>query len=255
MSLPIQEIAKLYDEGWSMYEISEKYNTYPNKILRLLKKFGIKTRKRSEATKFAISRGRKQHPTAGKCRTDEEKLKISDGMEKFYQQLDQKSYNKIIRRAKQQWKKIPKHKLKVMQAKSAESNRIAAKEGSAVEKYVKETLEENKILVDFHKKGLMNTELEIDIFLPKLNMVIEIDGPSHFKPIWGQQKLEEQIKFDNEKTGIILNLGLVLLRVKYLRSRLTLGVKNKLKIEILKIIEKIKVKLPPKNKRLIEIEV
>jgi very-short-patch-repair endonuclease len=120
---------------------------------------------------------------------------------------------------------------------------------------VKIFLEENGYIVNFHQKNLMHTELEVDLFLPKESVAIEIDGPSHYKPIWGDDHLQRQIKYDTEKNGILLSLGLVLIRVKYLRTKLTLGVKNKLKKEILALLEDIRQNFPPENERLREVEI
>jgi very-short-patch-repair endonuclease len=253
MSLPLEQIVIKYNNGASLHELAEQYHTYPNKILRLLKKAGIPIRKKSEALKNAVSRGRKVHPTAGKKRTDEERLKISQGMDDFYDKMTPEQYNNLIQRAKKNWKRMPKDTIAIMQKRSADANRKAAKEGSSVEKYMKYILEENHYIVEFHKKNLLHTDLEVDIFLPKESVAIEIDGPTHFKPIFGDEQLKKQIKFDTEKNGILLSVGLVLIRVKYTRSKLTLGVKNKIKTAILELLDNIKTKFPPENERLIEL--
>ena len=56
--------------------------------------------------------------------------------------------------------------------------------------------------------------MQIDLFLPTLNIAIEVDGPSHFKPVWGQENLKRNKGYDNKKTGLILGKGLVLIRIK-----------------------------------------
>jgi very-short-patch-repair endonuclease len=47
-----------------------------------------------------------------------------------------------------------------------------------------------------------------------MNTAIEVDGPSHFEPIWGDDSLSRNQKYDNKKTGLILGKGWVLIRVK-----------------------------------------
>ena len=254
-TLPIKEILKEYNKGASLHEIAENYKTYANKIRRLLKKLGVKMRDKSEAQSNAIKRDRKKHPTAGRERTDEEKLKISEKLANWYDNLSESQYTSLRERAKDNWKNVSKEQREEMQRKSAESNRLAAKEGSAAEKYVKEVLEEAGHIVKFHQKNLLKTDLELDIYLPKENVAIEIDGPSHREPIWGEDSLKRQVTYDINKNGIVLSLGLVLIRVKYDRSTLNLHVKNQLKTKILELLLKIKNKFPAKNNRLIEIEV
>ena len=47
-----------------------------------------------------------------------------------------------------------------------------------------------------------------------MNVAIEIDGPSHFKEVWGKDVLNKNITYDNKKTGLILGKGLVLIRIR-----------------------------------------
>ena len=70
-------------------------------------------------------------------------------------------------------------------------------------------------LVEFHKEqSILNTKLQIDLFIPKLNVAIEVDGPSHFEPVWGDDSLQKNKKYDNKKTGLIIGKGLYLIRIK-----------------------------------------
>jgi very-short-patch-repair endonuclease len=69
--------------------------------------------------------------------------------------------------------------------------------------------------VEFHKEySLLNTKLQIDLFIPKLNVAIEVDGPSHFEPVWGNDALKRNKKYDDKKTGLIIGKGLYLIRIK-----------------------------------------
>tara|TARA_Y100000361_G_C10954852_1_gene235699 strand:- start:254 stop:562 length:309 start_codon:yes stop_codon:yes gene_type:complete len=97
---------------------------------------------------------------------------------------------------------------------------------------------------------LLNERLEIDIFLPELSVAIEVDGPSHFYPVWGQESFEKTQRSDNQKSGLILSSGLILIRIKH-----TKGLSEKYKREIVvslnEELEKLKRKFPDKNNRLI----
>ncbi len=253
--LPVNDVIQKYRQGQSLHQLAESYKTYPNKILRLLRKHGEDIRDKGQALSTAYKSGRKKHPTEGRERTEEERLKISENLEEFYDKLTPEEYNKIRQRGQKNWKRLSKETREEMLKKSAESNRKAAKDGSAVEIYVKEMLEEAGFYVEHHKKDLLSTNLEVDLFLPRNNVVIEIDGPSHYRPIWGDEALERQRKYDTMKNGIIVGVGLVILRVKYDRSKLSLGVKNRLKKTILTELTKIKDKFPDKNNRIINVEV
>ena len=99
-----------------------------------------------------------------------------------------------------------------------------------------------------------NENLEIDLYIPELKTIIEVDGPSHFLPIWGAEKLQKQIKADSQKTGLILSKGFVIIRVKSITDFVSLTSKENLVQNIKSILENIKEVFPPKSKRFIEIE-
>ena len=96
--------------------------------------------------------------------------------------------------------------------------------------------------------------MEVDLFLPALNVAIEIDGPAHFLPIWGQESLDKHIRADAQKSGLLINRGFVVLRVKNIIRNLSQKNMRDALEAIVEQIEKIEKKFPPVNKRLIEID-
>lgn len=52
----------------STHDIAEECYTYPNKVRRMLIKYGITLRDNSEAQSQALASGRRKHPTKGKKR-------------------------------------------------------------------------------------------------------------------------------------------------------------------------------------------
>jgi len=142
-----------------------------------------------------------------------------------------------------------------MRSLAIKAIQVAGKEGSKLEKFLKIELTKLGHTVEIHKKNLIpNQNLEIDMFFPKLKAIIEIDGPSHFVPIWGEEKLQKQIKADSQKTGLILNKGYAIIRVKNMSDSLSLADKEELKNNIAKILGEIEKKFPAKSKRYIEID-
>jgi len=132
---------------------------------------------------------------------------------------------------------------------------LAGKEGSKLEKFLVEALRKEGYKVDFHKKDLIPTQkLEIDMYIPDLKTIIEIDGPSHFLPIWGEDKLAKQIRADEQKSGIILSKGYVIMRIKEMRDFVSLRAKDKLLREVKSQLEKIEQNFPSRSERFIEIE-
>ena len=199
----------------STYEIAEISKTYPNKIRRALVSFGIPLRDKSEAQSKALATGRTSHPTKGKKLEEKTKNKISDSMANCWEEMDKKERERRSIISKKNWEAMPLSKIEYMQKKAAEGVREAAESGSKLEKFLINGIRKNKFRVDFHKERFVIDEKQhIDMYVPELNTAIEVDGTTHFKPIWGEEKYEKQVKSDSKKTGFILNAGMKLIRIK-----------------------------------------
>ena len=182
-----QSIIDLYEkEGMSTYQIAEHLSTYPNKIRRTLKKHGIELKTRSEAQKNALSNGRAKHPTVGRKRTTEERLKISSSVCDYWESMSEDDYKERCNQAFVRWHSMPEEQREHICSLAIQAIQKAGKEGSKMEKFVLSQLESEGYVVEFHKKSLIpNENLEIDLYIPELKTIIEVDGPSHFLPIWG----------------------------------------------------------------------
>ena len=107
--------------------------------------------------------------------------------------------------------------------------------------------------VEFHKEQwLQNQNLQVDLYLPEYRAVIEVDGPSHFKPVWGQENLEKNIKADQQKSGLVLSSGLVMIRIKQNQSLTQRFMRNTLE-NLLNLLDKIKNDYPKESERYFEI--
>lgn len=252
-----KKIVHLYtNEKKSTYEIAELYKTYANKIRRILIKNGVELKDKSEAQKNAIANGTSKIPTAGKQRTLEDKLKISNSLKKSWDNLSDAEYEKRVKTAKTRWNKMTKLEKQKMQESAIKAIQVAGKEGSKLEKFLYKELTRAGFKVEFHKMNLIaNANLEIDMYIPEARAIIEIDGPSHFLPIWGEEKLQKQIKADEHKSGLILSKGLAIIRIKNLSDSVALVDKENLKVKIINILSNISTSFPDTQKRYIEIEI
>lgn len=211
-----QTIYELYiDKKMSFAEIAEQYSTYANKVRRDALRFNIPIRTKSEAQKQVLISGKAAHPTAGKQRTEAEKNKISLGVYNAWSDLPEHERQKRQKDSKDRWNNLDQ-KIKDNMLHSAHlAIRKSSKEGSKLEKFILSKLLENNYSVEFHKEQILsNTKLQIDIFLPKQNVAIEVDGPSHFEPVWGEDSLNKNQKYDQKKTGLIIGKGIRLIRIK-----------------------------------------
>ena len=252
-----QRIVNLYEkDGKSTYEIAESVGTYPNKIRRILKKHGVSMKTRSQAQKNALDGGRAMHPTDGKTRTKSERIKISASVQNYWKEMSKEEHAERSDGARERWYALTEQERRRISGMALEAIQKAGKEGSKLEKFLLKEVSSAGYYVEFHRKGIIpNENLEIDLYIPELKTIIEVDGPSHFLPIWGEEKLRKQIKADSHKTGLILSKGYVIMRLKSYGDFVSLNVKEGLIKDVLTILESIKDEFPPQSKRLIEIEI
>ena len=239
----------------STYEISESLGTYPNKVRRTLVKLGVKLRDKSKAQATAIQSGRHKHPTKGTERSESDKIKISEGMFSHWSHMSDEERQKRSEMAKKQWDNMSEEERANMRRAAAEAVRRAAKEGSKMEKFLQEGLTETGRSVIFHKTGLVaNQKLEIDLFLPESRVAIEVDGPSHFFPIWGEENLQKTIRSDAHKSGLLLQSGYVVLRIKNVTKNFSGKKQRDLLAKVVEILEDVEKQFPDKSERFLEIE-
>lgn len=207
-------IARYTVQQESIHQIAAHYGTYPNKVLRALNFLKVQIRNKSESTKIALKTGRKTHPTEGTNRSADEKLKISEGRAKAWDNLTEIQKEGISIGARTRWDAMSDEKKVEMRTLSNEAIRLTSKEGSSLEKYLHLELVKAGYDCYHHQKILENMKLEVDLFIPALKLAIEIDGPAHFLPIWGEENLAHHIKADKQKNALLQSRGCSVIRVQ-----------------------------------------
>ena len=233
-------VIQSYKEGASTYDIAKEYGTNPNRIRRLLKREGVKLRSKSDAQKNAIATGKVEHPTKGKKRTKEERLAISSSAVRYWNDMSDKEREKRRKQAEENWKKMSPAQREAMQKKGNAEIRKAAIKGSKLEREVQKFVAGAGYRFQAHKKDLIpQKNYEIDLYIPELRTIIEVDGLSHFAPIWGEEALRKQEGFDAEKDGVLLTKGFQLIRIENLSSSMALSKLAKLEEELVKVLTEI----------------
>lgn len=259
-------MSKLEDKKWcnrqywtlerSVGDIAKELDTYPNKVRRALKSHGIKLRDRGSAQSVALKKGRSSHPTKDKGHSEESKMKISESVAQNWENLSEEELESRRETARRQWANMSEEDKIRLRESAIPGIKRASQEGSKLEKYIRDKLTKENYVIEYHKKGIVpNANLEVDIYLPELGTAIEIDGPSHFIPIWGDAALRKTIKSDNEKNGLLRYHGIMVLRVAQKKKTLSQKSMRDTWNSIRKELEVISVKMPTKSQRFKEIEV
>lgn len=257
-----QELTKEYLEAEyvgkarSTYDIAKEQNTYSNKICRALKRFGIPLRDKSEALKEALASGRKIHPTAGKELDIATKAKISRKKAESWSKLDKKTRKERTDKLLADYNKLSKTTKNRIKDKRQENLLKASQHGSKIEKYFLDHLIANEFRVQFHRKGLIpNSNLEIDLFLPDDRVAIEIDGVTHFDPIYGHKDLSRVQHADSTKTGLLLSRGFVVIRIKLLINHIRQFHIEDAFLKTMEILKQVRQQFPGKGKRFFEFSI
>ena len=241
------------DNKKSFCELAEVSATYPNKLRRDAKYFGLRIRNKSEAQTAVLKSGRANHPTKGQKRPETTRIKISESKAAAWKGLSEEDREAFAATAKENWENRSIDDKKEFRRKAAQAVRQAAEQGSKLEKYLLGVLNQAGYHTQFHKEHLLvNERLQIDLFVPKLNVAIEVDGPSHFLPIWGQKTLQRNQKSDAQKNGLLLGKGLIIVRVRY-QSALSHKNKRDISNKLLSLIKQIETKRPPVGERYFEL--
>lgn len=73
--------------------------------------------------------------------------------------------------------------------------------------------------------------LRFDFFLPKYNILLEMDGEQHWKPIWGRENLLKQQENDRLKNSFCLASEIPLYRIPYWKLKFIQNFDNIIKDE------------------------
>jgi very-short-patch-repair endonuclease len=237
-------------------EAAVKFGTYTKRIHREMKKLGIPARTKSESVKLALKNGFLEHPTAGKTRPNEFRRDMAIKILKLWEDMPEEERSRRAARNKELWaEKTDSEKADFLE-KSHKAIRKAATEGSKMEKFLHGRFKDESVRVQFHKKGLQcgGELLEVDLYLPDHYVAIEVDGPTHFNPVWGEEKLEQVRRSDAKKNGLIINAGLVMIRVQLVSTTESLVIWESYFQQLLTIVRRIKENFPPQGERLVEIK-
>lgn len=237
-----KQMKKEYESGLSVSEIAKKYNFSESKVLRTLKKIGTKIRSRSEAAKMALKTGRSVSPTQGKGHSKASRERMSVARAEAWKKGGQDAKNEMSEIARARWSKKSDAEKTEMLSRAGRALRKTADEGSAAEKYLFNTLVTHGYTVERHNTQLMAGEYEIDLLLPQEGIVIEIDGPQHFEPIFGDERFEKTKIYDTTKNGALIAKGLKVIRIKYVAKRFNESVGRRMWNALEKVLQSSNIK-------------
>lgn len=209
---------RLYQEdGLSMRQLAVKLNVPLATLSRFMKKHGITSRDKAEAQKNYLKDH--EHQMQGKKHSDSTKQKISKGLGEFWDKLTEDDKEELKKKIGSAWRRKWQTMSDTDRRTMMESLSTKAKEmqgqGSRLERFVAEELRKRGYTVEERSENYTaGKSFEVDIALPKERIGIEVDGPTHFLPIHGEEHLKEQQERDARKDEMVTGVGMNMLRVR-----------------------------------------
>lgn len=249
-----EELYRLYvTEENSIPQIAEKLGVNSQKVYRSLNELRIKTRSRSEAQAVALKHKRATHPTKDRGELSlETRTKLSESIAKSWANISEEEKQRRSEVGKKQYENLSEKKKRDLHYSAACAIRISSVAGSKLERFLVDKLAGLSYNVVSHRKGyIINENLEIDILLPAQKIAIEVDGVFHSENVFGE--LGKVIHRDEQKNGLLLAAGYVVIRLENTSKSCSLHYKNKKLAQLLECIQKIEKEFPPLDFRLIRL--
>jgi very-short-patch-repair endonuclease len=224
-SIDMNELRRCIEvEKMSTYKTAEVLGCNQSHVVRLIAKHNkanpdtpIKKRNKSEAQLNYLKKTG-THQREGTTHSDGTKDAISDKMREFYESEEGEAAKDKIREFRQQeWaEKTDAEKTAILEdLKSANRAKMQSGEGSNFENYLAEQLTEAGYAPDQRTKAWTpGNKFHVDIALPNEKIIIEVDGPTHWAPIYGEAELQKVKDKDARKDMVLHANGWDVLRVQ-----------------------------------------
>lgn len=237
-------------------DIAKEWGTYTNKIRRELIRYGFRVRNRSKAQKWALKSGRHKHPTEGTHRSEHTKEILSKSLYQLWVSSTDEEKKERSERAREQWQKMTPEEREVFSRLAGDAIRQASKDGSKLELYLKSELTKAGFAVEFHRDLLIpNEQLQADIYIPEMSLVIEVDGPSHFAEVWGEERLRKTQQSDHKKNTLLTAYGFTVIRLQNkVQSMSSANMRRAFNLLLAKLRELKEMGAVPIEKRLVFLE-
>ena len=211
-------VRELYlDKGWSMRKVAKEVGVPLATLSRFMKKNGIDSRSKADAQKNYLKDN--THQMSGRKHSDETKKKISSSLGVFWDSLSEGEREEVKRKIGQAWKRkwaaMSDEERRLMMSELATKAKEAQGNGSRLERFIAEELRKRGYTVEERSTNYTaGKDFEVDLALPKQSIAIEVDGPTHFLPIYGEEHLMQQQERDARKDELVNAVGLSVLRVR-----------------------------------------
>lgn len=206
---------KYISENKSLRIIAKELGSSVSSVYKALVSFKIPLRDKSAAQKNHLKKS--QHPRKGQKLSQQEKERISEGMAKYWDNLSPQEKDKKVQEIAASWHNTWKNYSAKQKQDILDRLILAQKPGqsSQLEEKIADELRKRNYIIEVRSKNYIPGEdFHVDIALPNDKFIIEIDGPMHFMPVFGPEKLKKALDLDERKNKILIAAGYSVIRIR-----------------------------------------
>lgn len=213
-----QDVRELYlGQGLSMRKVAQTINAPLATLSRFMKKHNITARDKAQAQKNYLKDH--DHQMRGHKHTVETKKRISSSLGEFWDSLSDEGREELKRKIgagwKRKWAGMSEQERKLMMEGLSSRAKATQGQGSRLERYIADELRQRGYVVEERSTNYTaGKSFEVDLALPVEMIAIEVDGPTHFLPVYGEERLDNQQESDARKDDMMNAAGYNVLRVR-----------------------------------------
>lgn len=218
----------------STHVLADELGTYPNQVLRALRHHGLPVRTKAQAQQVALKKGRHRHPTRGRQVSRQTRERIGEGVGRAWERMSEEARAERVRLGRLQWERTPEADREELRRLATDAMRRARGEGSRLERCLAAGLREAGLAVEPRTRVAGRL---VDLLLPDLRVAIQVDGPGHHLPVWGEERLARVVRDDAAATADLVAAGVAVVRVKNLVKNLSDIQARKLLTELVSVLQ------------------
>lgn len=208
-----------FEERLSFKQIADRFGVTESAVRYQFQKAGFTPRTKSEAQKIYLENN--PHQRKGLPHTKETKELLSRTVEAYWQNNEQKKLESLKKR-QDWWSSLSDSEKERRISLMNDGAKQRAGKGGKFENRLAEYLQVNGYVVEQRtNRYTPGYAFQVDLALPEINLLIEVDGPVHYRVVYTEADLIQHQERDAKKNEKIIDGGLDILRVRTSKTTLT----------------------------------
>jgi very-short-patch-repair endonuclease len=199
----------------STSEIAQEVGCFPEQIRRALRRFNIPVRSRIQASHNFYDNGGENARKGYQFSEKEKETASISAKEYWLSNASKEARAKIAEKSQAYWDTVSDDEKQAIIERLHRACREAAANGSKAQRMIEKILKDK-----YHYVTMLGVvqiagigDLEVDIALPGVGIAIEVDGITHFRDVYSDDRYERAMEADKRKNDILTRAGWSVVRI------------------------------------------